>query len=70
MCENERDGCVCPLSPALFFTLLKQHFRHCLMNEFSSQHCGEDVFICCVSISILFIVLILSSVLQSLFTVE
>lgn len=61
---------MCRLLPSAFlFSLFNQHFHHCLMNEFSSQHCADDVFICCVSASILFIELILSSLLWSLFTV-
>lgn len=56
------------LNSALLFSLFKQHFHHSLMNEFSSRHCADDVFICCVSASILFIVHILSTLLWSLFT--
>lgn len=59
-----------PFGSNLLFTLFKEHFRHCLMNEFSSWHCWDDVFKSCVPTSISYTVFILSSVLWSLFMAE
>lgn len=60
---------ICPFGSNLLFTLLKWHFRHWWMNEFSSWPCW-DVFKCRMSTSISYTVFILSSLLWSLFMVE